>query len=234
MSEPSSHDNEDRWIKRWADDDLYTAKPDLNKKKFFLTVAYPYPSGSMHVGHGRTYTVPDVIARFKRMQGFNVLFPMAWHVTGSPVLGIAERIKSQDPETLRIYGELYGVPKDKLELFTDPLNIVKYFSREYKQNIQDLTADEAMVTLKDLNPVKFNYKKTPDEENLGFIAEDVPDLVATKDRKGMSSMDVVAVLTKVVQEQQKTIAELTKKLDSLERMVKLERTPTLASVDVKK
>jgi len=135
MSEPSSHDNEDRWIKRWADDDLYTAKPDLNKKKFFLTVAYPYPSGSMHVGHGRTYTVPDVIARFKRMQGFNVLFPMAWHVTGSPVLGIAERIKSQDPETLRIYGELYGVPKDKLELFTDPLNIVKYFSREYKQNM---------------------------------------------------------------------------------------------------
>jgi len=105
-------------------------------------------------------------------------------------------------------------------------------SREYKQNIKDLSAQEAMITLKDLNPVKFNYKKTPDEENLGFIAEDVPDLVATKDRKGMSSMDVVAVLTKVVQEQQKTIAELTKKLDSLERMVKLERTPTLASVNV--
>ena len=116
--------------------------------------------------------------------------------------------------------------------YCDGSDWVSGSSREYKQNIQDLTADEAMVTLKDLNPVKFNYKKTPDEENLGFIAEDVPDLVATKDRKGMSSMDVVTVLTKVVQEQQKTIAELTKKIDTLERLVKLERNPTLASVQV--
>jgi len=105
-------------------------------------------------------------------------------------------------------------------------------SREYKQNIQDLTAAEAVVTLKDLNPVKFNYKKTPDQENLGFIAEDVPDLVATKDRKGMSSMDVVALLTKVVQEQQKTIAELSKKIDSLEQLAKLEGNRTLASVRI--
>ncbi|MBC8391607.1 MAG: hypothetical protein H8E17_03440, partial [Deltaproteobacteria bacterium] len=50
----------------------------------------------------------------------------------------------------------------------------------------------------------------------GFIAEDVPELVATKDRKGMSSMDVVAVLTRVVQEQQKTIAELSRKMRELE------------------
>lgn len=116
--------------------------------------------------------------------------------------------------------------------YCDGSDWISASSREYKQNINDLSTQEAMATLQGLNPVKFNYKKTPDEENLGFIAEDVPDLVATKDRKGMSSMDVVAVLTKVVQEQQKTIAELTKKLDSLERMVKLERTPTLASVNV--
>jgi len=79
--------------------------------------------------------------------------------------------------------------------------------------------------------VKFSYKASSDERHVGFIAEDVPELVASKDKKGMSSMDVVAVLTKVVQEQQKTIAELSKKLDKLERELKLERNSTLASVD---
>ena len=82
-----------KWIKKWQEEEVFRAKPDESKEKFYLTVAYPYPSGSMHVGHARTYTVPDVIARFKRMQGKNVLFPMAWHVTGSPVLGIAKRIE---------------------------------------------------------------------------------------------------------------------------------------------
>jgi hypothetical protein len=56
--------------------------------------------------------------------------------------------------------------------------------------------------------VTYEYKASPGEHHVGFIAEDVPDLVATADRKGMSAMDVVAVLTKVVQQQQKTIAEL--------------------------
>ena len=90
-------------------------------------------------------------------------------------------------------------------------------SREYKKDIKDLSTDEAMDTLKGLNPVKFSYKTSTDERHLGFIAEDVPELVATKDKKGMSPMDVVAVLTKVVKEQQKTIAELSKKMDELER-----------------
>ncbi len=63
----------------------------------------------------------------------------------------------------------------------------------------------------------YQYKNTADETHVGFIAEDVPDLVATKDRKGLSSMDVVAVLTKVVQQQQKTIAELKAKVDALEK-----------------
>ena len=99
-------------------------------------------------------------------------------------------------------------------------------SRQYKQEIKALTRNEAMDALKGLNPVKFRFKKSPDESRVGFIAEDVPDLVAMKDRKGMSSMDVVAVLTKVVQEQQRTvqeqretIAELSRRLVVVERGV---------------
>lgn len=89
-------------------------------------------------------------------------------------------------------------------------------SREYKKDIRALTGDEAMDALKGLRPVKFRYKAEMDETHVGFIAEEVPDLVATKDRKGMSSMDVVGVLTRVVQEQQKTIAQLSKKVAELE------------------
>jgi hypothetical protein len=74
-------------------------------------------------------------------------------------------------------------------------------SRAYKDNIESLAPEEATDTLKALNPVKFAYKKDLTDKHLGFIAEEVPELVSTKDRKSLSPMDIVAVLTKVVQEQ---------------------------------
>ena len=89
-------------------------------------------------------------------------------------------------------------------------------SREYKQDIKDLACDEALEALNSLKPVKFTYKKNPEERHVGFIAEDAPDLVATRDRKGMSPMDVVALLTRVVQSQQQTITELSSKVAELE------------------
>jgi len=73
-------------------------------------------------------------------------------------------------------------------------------SRDYKDNIEALATEEALDTLKELNPVKFAYKRDRTEKHLGFIAEEVPELVSMKDRKGLSPMDIVAVLTKVVQE----------------------------------
>jgi len=104
-------------------------------------------------------------------------------------------------------------------------------SKEYKQDIKELTRDEAMETLNGLSPVKFAYKSDADEKHVGFIAEDVPDLVATKDKKGTSSMDVVAVLTKVVQEQQKTIAELSQKMAELEKELKTKDKVAMATAD---
>ncbi|CAK0776301.1 Tail fiber domain-containing protein [Gammaproteobacteria bacterium] len=78
-------------------------------------------------------------------------------------------------------------------------------SREYKKDINSLSLESAKTTLEQMNPVTFSYKNEPGETHVGFIAEDVPDLVATKDRKGLSPMDTLAVVTKVVQDQQKTI-----------------------------
>jgi hypothetical protein len=97
-------------------------------------------------------------------------------------------------------------------------------SRDAKENIKNLSADEAIKALDGLNPVTFNYKAEKEEQYVGFIAEDVPELVASKDKKHLTPMDVVAVLTKVVQEQQKmaqeqqrTISELKEKIANLEK-----------------
>ena len=91
-------------------------------------------------------------------------------------------------------------------------------SREYKKDIHNLSAGKAIETLSDLKPVTFKYKAVPDQTHVGFIAEDVPDLVAMKDRKGLSAMDIVAVLTKVVQEQQKEIEQLKSDMAKMKSM----------------
>ena len=132
-----SENIEKKWQKKWADAKLFESNPD-DREKLFLTVAFPYPSGAMHIGHGRTYTVPDVYARFKRMEGYNVLFPMAWHVTGAPVIGIADRIKRKDPWTLDLYERVHGVPKETLPELEDPEFIVKYFSTEYHEVMEEM------------------------------------------------------------------------------------------------
>jgi hypothetical protein len=90
-------------------------------------------------------------------------------------------------------------------------------SRALKENIIDLNTAEALTALQGLNPVKFTYKADKADEQVGFIAEDVPDLVATRDRQALSPMDIVAVLTKVVQEQQKAISALKAEVSELKR-----------------
>jgi hypothetical protein len=92
-------------------------------------------------------------------------------------------------------------------------------SRDLKDNIVSLTNEDAAKALAGLNPVRYNYKVTPDEGHVGFIAEDVPELVARKDRKGLSPMDVVAVLTKVVQEQKLALGEQARSIQELRAAV---------------
>jgi hypothetical protein len=82
-------------------------------------------------------------------------------------------------------------------------------SREFKENIAELTADEALATLQDLNPVKYDYKdEHAFRQNLGFIAEEMPANLASEDRKSISPFEVIPVLTRVVKEQQRAIAAL--------------------------
>lgn len=90
-------------------------------------------------------------------------------------------------------------------------------SRKAKEHIENLTSEAAFKALKELQPVTYNYKVLPSDGKVGFIAEDVPDLVATPERDGLSALDIVAVVTKVVQDQQKTIEQLNARIAELEK-----------------
>jgi hypothetical protein len=90
-------------------------------------------------------------------------------------------------------------------------------TRASKENIKDLETGKAIDAFEKLKPVTFNYKKEKGEQYVGFIADDVPALVANNDRSALNAMDVVAVLTKVVQEQQKTIRELKEAVKELKK-----------------
>ncbi len=127
---------EEKWQKRWEEAKIFETSANSKKQKFFITVAFPYLSGMLHVGHGRTYTIPDVIARFKRMQGYNVLFPMGWHITGAPIIGISQRIKERDEETIRIYKNVYHVPEEIIHTFEEPVNVVDYFMKKAKETFK--------------------------------------------------------------------------------------------------
>jgi len=127
---------EQKWQRKWEEAKIFESDPDPKKPKCYITVAYPYPNSPQHIGHGRTYTLADVHARYMRMKGYNVLLPMAFHYTGTPVLAMSKRLAEKDQDLIDDFINIYKVPEEKLKEFAEPFKMARYFHQEIKAGMK--------------------------------------------------------------------------------------------------
>ncbi len=120
---------EQKWQNRWFKENINLATKE-KQKKFFIHFAYPGVSGYLHVGHMRGFTYCDVIARYKRMTGYDVLFPAGFHASGIPSVGFAKKVERQDQDTLKLLKQ-NGCSEECIRKLTDPIEVVNYFSTIY-------------------------------------------------------------------------------------------------------
>lgn len=130
------HRIENKWQKAWEKAKVFEADPDHKRKKCFVTFPYSYANGPVHVGHAFTATRVDAYARFKRMQGYNVLFPWAWHWTGTTIAGASERIKMGDENFIKALREIDGVSEEDLKKFVDPVYMARYYTSENRNTVR--------------------------------------------------------------------------------------------------
>ncbi|MBI4452462.1 leucine--tRNA ligase [Candidatus Woesearchaeota archaeon] len=142
-----------KWQKKWEENKIFEANPD-KRKKFFINFPYPYINSYLHLGHAFSVTRVDVFARYKRMQGYNVLFPQAWHCTGTPVWAAAQRIKENEPKQIKILESL-GFTGSEIKKFSDVKHWIDVFVPAAKQDLGRLGASvdwrRSFITT-DLNP----------------------------------------------------------------------------------
>jgi len=142
------------WQKKWEEHKLFEVDSDSSKKKFFVTYPYPYVNGYLHVGHTYTLMRVEAMARYKRMRGFNVLFPQAWHATGSPIDTAAKRIRDGEEKQINILKQM-GFKDEEIATFKEPTHWVKVFGKAAKEDFKALGTSvdwrRTFVTT-DLNP----------------------------------------------------------------------------------
>ncbi|NYT03944.1 MAG: leucine--tRNA ligase [Candidatus Methanofastidiosa archaeon] len=124
---------EEKWQNMWEKARIFYSDPN-DKKKFFVNFPYPYVNGFMHLGHSFSLMRAEVFARYKRMCGYNAIFPFGFHATGTPIVAAAERVRDGEKSQIDIL-EKMEVPKELIPKFSDPEFWVTYFPEE---SIKDL------------------------------------------------------------------------------------------------
>src|SRR3989442_3997756 len=112
---------EAKWQSAWERDRVYVARADARRPKWYSTVPYPYMNGYQHLGFGTSFLRAEVQSRFRRMLGYNVLHPQAFHCTGLPILGATKRIAEQESKQWEIFRAM-GIPDRDISNFADPLH----------------------------------------------------------------------------------------------------------------
>ncbi len=130
-------DREKYWLKVWNERHVFEPDPVAGKKKVFVTFPFPYMNGPVHVGTAFTATRIEAYARFKRMQGYNVLFPWAWHWTGQSIGGMSLRLKRGDQAARSALVKIDGVPEKEVDKFVDPEYLASYYTKVSRQVIKD-------------------------------------------------------------------------------------------------
>ncbi len=121
---------ETKWQEAWEKAKLGVAKVIKSKPKFFCIFAYPGVSGYLHVGHMKGYTYTDIIARYKRARGFNVLFPVGIHASGNIAVAFAHKVQRGDKDWID-YLKRNGATDEDIKHMIDPKEVVSYFTKVY-------------------------------------------------------------------------------------------------------
>jgi len=132
MPELSFRELDKKWQAAWEAKKAF--EPEPKEKKVFVTVPYPYVNGAPHIGHAYSTLRADVYARFKRAQGFNVLFPMAFHATGEPILGAVERLNLGDPVQLNTFKNSGATEAEIERMKKDPQFVAEFWAKRFEDD----------------------------------------------------------------------------------------------------
>lgn len=111
---------------KWQNDDVFCADPRMDTKKFFTTFAMPYSNGNLHAGHGFSLSKSEFAAAYKRLQGYNVMFPQAFHASGTPIVSAAKRIQDGDVDQQKTLLDM-GIDEADIQNFADPYHWIRTF-----------------------------------------------------------------------------------------------------------
>ncbi len=167
------HSIEKKWQAKWEKEKAFEANPN-KKNKFFINFPYPYINGYLHLGHAFSFFLLDVAARYKRMNGFNVLFPQGWHCTGTPVWAAAQRIKEKEENQVQIMKSM-GFSEKEIGKFGDVKHWIDIFVPAAREDLSKFGASvdwrRSFITT-DLNPhydkfIQWQFRKLKDKGYIG-------------------------------------------------------------------